>query len=61
MTSVLNSLAAELAGWQNRIGSIEAGRFADVIATGDPLKDIRELSKVKFVVKGGAVIEENVK
>ncbi len=51
--------AAELLGWQNRIGAIEAGKFADIIATdGDPLKDIGELQKVKFVMKGGKVIKQ---
>lgn len=50
--------AAELLGWQTRIGSIEAGKLADIIATdGDPLKDILELQKVKFVMKGGKVIK----
>lgn len=51
--------AAELLGWPNRIGVIEAGKFADIIATeGDPLKDIGELQKVKFVMKGGKVIKQ---
>jgi imidazolonepropionase-like amidohydrolase len=51
--------AAELLGWQNRIGTIEPGRFADIIAVeGDPLKDIAELERVKFVMKGGTVIKD---
>jgi imidazolonepropionase-like amidohydrolase len=50
--------AAELLGWQNRIGAVEANKFADIIAVeGDPLKDIRELEQVKFVMKGGKVIK----
>jgi imidazolonepropionase-like amidohydrolase len=54
--------AAELLGWQNRVGSIEAGRPADVIAVdGDPLKDVHELGKVKFVMKGGAVVKDGAK
>jgi imidazolonepropionase-like amidohydrolase len=54
--------AADLLGWQTRIGSIEAGRFADIIATsGDPLKDIAELERVKFVMKGGKVIKNEFK
>ncbi len=53
--------AAELLGWQTRIGAIEAGKFADLIATeGDPLKDIRALDNVKFVMKGGAVIKNDL-
>jgi imidazolonepropionase-like amidohydrolase len=48
--------AAELLGWRDRIGSIEAGKFADVIAVkGDPLKDVTEFERVSFVMKGGVV------
>ena len=54
--------AAELLGWQNRIGTIEPGRFADLIAVeGDPLKDITELEHVKFVMKGGTIIKDSSK
>ncbi len=54
--------AAELLGWQTRIGSIEAGKLADLIAVeGDPLKDIGALDKVKFVMKGGAIIKNEVR
>ena len=50
--------AAELMGWQDKVGSIEAGKYADVIAvSGDPLADIGELERVKFVMKGGAIVE----
>ena len=53
---------AEMMGWQDRIGSIEKGKYADIIAvSGDPLKDIRELEHVKFVMKGGAVIKNELK
>ena len=49
-------LAAEAIGWHDRVGTLEAGRYADLIAvTGDPLKDITELERVKFVMKGGVV------
>ena len=48
--------AAELLERQNDFGAIEAGKFADIIAVaGDPLKDITELERVKFVMKGGEV------
>jgi imidazolonepropionase-like amidohydrolase len=50
--------AADLLGASDRIGSIQAGRFADVIAvSGDPLKDITELQRVTFVMKGGQTVK----
>jgi imidazolonepropionase-like amidohydrolase len=53
--------AAELLGWQNRVGAIEANKFADIIAVeGDPLKDIKELEQVKFVMKGGTIIKNEI-
>lgn len=48
---------ADLLGWSDRIGSLEAGKLADVIATpGDPLADVAALQGVSFVMKGGEVI-----
>jgi imidazolonepropionase-like amidohydrolase len=48
--------AAEMIGWQDRVGSVEAGKFADLVAVaGDPLADITELERVIFVMKGGKV------
>jgi imidazolonepropionase-like amidohydrolase len=48
--------AADLLGASAQVGSIQAGRFADVVAVaGDPLKDITEMTRVTFVMKGGVV------
>lgn len=55
--------AAELLGgpWKDRIGSIEPKKLADLIAVeGDPLKDINALERVKFVMKGGTVIKNDI-
>ena len=49
-------IAAEALGWSDRVGTLEAGRYADVVAVaGDPLADITELERVRFVMKGGVV------
>jgi len=51
--------AAELMGWQDRVGAIEPGKFADLIAVeGDPLVDITILQRVKFVMKEGTVVKK---
>jgi imidazolonepropionase-like amidohydrolase len=51
--------AAELMGWRDRVGSLEAGKFADVIAVrGNPLSDIKQLEHVRFVMKGGVVVKD---
>src|SRR5205085_3633865 len=48
--------AADLLGWSDKVGSIEPGRFADLVAVdGDPLADVTQLERVKFVMKGGEV------
>jgi imidazolonepropionase-like amidohydrolase len=53
--------AAEMLGWQDRIGAIEPGKFADLIAVaGDPVTDITELEHVRFVMKDGKVIRNSV-
>lgn len=50
--------AADLLGWSERVGSIEAGRFADIVAvSGDPTTDVTTLERVSFVMKGGQVIK----
>jgi imidazolonepropionase-like amidohydrolase len=52
---------AEAMGWQDQIGSIEKGKYADLVAvSGDPLADITELQRVKFVMKGGKVIKNEL-
>ena len=47
-------------GWSDRVGSLEKGKYADVIAvSGDPLSDVTEMERVKFVMKGGQVIRND--
>ena len=56
------SVAAELLGWKGKAGSIEPGAWADLVAvSGDPLKDIAELQRVKFVMKGGVVYKNELR
>jgi len=56
------SSAAQLLGWSDRIGSIEPGKYADLIAvTSDPLKDIKALDSVSFVMKEGVVYKNEMK
>jgi imidazolonepropionase-like amidohydrolase len=51
--------ASELMGWQDRVGAIEAGKYADLIAVeGDPLSDVAAIQQVKFVMKGGKVVKD---
>ena len=55
-------VSAQVMGWQGEIGSIAAGKFADLVAvSGDPLADITELQRVKFVMKGGKVIRNDLR
>lgn len=55
-TSTVND--ADLLGWSNKVGTVEGGKWADLIAVdGDPLKDVTTLERVKFVMKGGTVIK----
>ena len=52
---------ADLLGWSEKVGTLEAGKWADIIAVdGDPLQDITTLQNVKFVMKGGKVFKNEV-
>jgi imidazolonepropionase-like amidohydrolase len=49
---------ADLLGWSDKVGTLEPGKWADVVAVdGDPLADVTTLERVKFVMKGGEVIK----
>ena len=55
------SVGAENIGWKDRVGSIEKGKFADLIAvSGDPATDVTELERVKFVMKGGQIVRNGL-
>ena len=48
-------------GWADRVGSLESGKYADIIAVaGDPLVDVKEMERVKFVMKGGLVVRNDL-
>jgi len=53
--------ASELLGWSDKMGTVEAGKWADIVAvSGDPLKDVTELERVGFVMKGGVVVKNEM-
>jgi imidazolonepropionase-like amidohydrolase len=55
-------VAAELLGWSDKVGTVEAGKWADLVAvSGDPLKDITEVERAKFVMKGGVVYKNDLR
>jgi imidazolonepropionase-like amidohydrolase len=48
-------------GWEDQVGSIEKGKFADIIAVaGNPLSDVTEMERVRFVMKGGVVVKNDL-
>ena len=54
-------LNAEILGWEDRVGTVEPGRWADLIAVpGDPLADIAVMERVGFVMKGGVVEKDEL-
>ncbi|HKW89287.1 MAG TPA: amidohydrolase family protein [Candidatus Acidoferrales bacterium] len=53
--------AAELMGWQDDVGSVEVGKYADLIAVeGNPLTDVAILKHVEFVMKGGTIVKDTL-
>jgi imidazolonepropionase-like amidohydrolase len=52
--------AADLMGWTDKVGSLDAGKWADIIAIqGDPLSDVRLLQHIPFVMKGGVIYKDD--
>ena len=52
--------AAQMLGWQDRVGAVEPGKFADLVAVAkDPVADISELERIQFVMKDGQAIRRN--
>jgi imidazolonepropionase-like amidohydrolase len=56
------TVAAQIIGWQDQVGTLEKGKFADLVAVaGDPLADITAMSRIMFVMKGGQVVRNDMK
>ena len=54
-------LNAEILGWADRVGTVERGKLADLVAVaGDPIQDITEMERVRFVMKGGVVYRDEL-
>jgi imidazolonepropionase-like amidohydrolase len=61
LVRALTSSAAEMLGWEDRVGAVEPGHFADLVAVaGDPLADATELQRIRFVMKDGLVIRDEL-
>ena len=61
MIRAITTNAAEILGWQNLVGAIEPGKFADlVVVAGDPIDDITELERVRLVMKGGPMTRTRI-
>ena len=53
--------AADVMNWSDRVGSLDPGKYADLIAvTGNPIEDITTLERVPFVMKGGLVVKDEI-
>jgi hypothetical protein len=53
--------AAEMLGWQDRVGAVEPGNFADLVAVAeDPIADISELERVRFLMKDGQLVRNDL-
>jgi len=53
--------AADLLGWADKIGALETGHYADLVAvSGDPTSDVHVLESVKFVMKGGVIVRNEL-
>ena len=58
--AILQKTPATWVGWGGKVGSLEKGHYADLIAVdGDPLADVKVLESVKFVMKGGTVAKND--
>ena len=54
------SLNAQIMGWEDEVGSLEQGKFADLVAVpGDPLDDITAMERVFFVMQGGSIVRHD--
>jgi imidazolonepropionase-like amidohydrolase len=48
-------------GWQDRVGAVDPGKFADLVAVaGDPIAEVSELERVRFVMKDGQVVRNDL-